>query len=375
MQTTQQSNQMQARLLVIVLFIGSLFFWGISEIKAQCTVPPDQNFGSYNDPAFVPAITYECITYTGGGTNIEVAISNDQGYISVETPVISPSCVFIGGSVQGGYAELKTANGNNFKMVSFNAEFWGHSNGNSSEIYNVVGYRDGAEVVRANNLNIANSSTAGTGNNAVLWNRYNFNANGSNSGTLTFGTNWGNIDQLRMYVADAAPNNWLVVVMDNLNFEPPVTALPVMFDAISASIVNKHLNIIWNTVSETNNDHFEIQLSKDGTNFSTFSTIKSKALNGNSLIPLEYSVTIDIPQTGIMAIGFSAFSLFFFILVLTKPKKLWGVFLFFVFAVSLFGCYKSNNENVEANNNKIFFRIMQVDKDGGKLYSKVFKIT
>ncbi|MCH5719198.1 hypothetical protein [Niabella hibiscisoli] len=189
------------------------------------------------------SLTYQCITYTGlSSTGVYVGIGNAVTRSLTWSPIFSGSAVAIGnnGPGGGGYAELGSANGNNFAMNSMVADFYGHTNGNCSQLYNVVGYRDGNEVLRINNLDITVSTVAGSGTNTIAWARNNYNNEGNNSGTLSFGQGWGNVDMIRFYAVEAAPNNNFLIVMDNLDFSP-ASALPVIFGTVGASLSEDQL--------------------------------------------------------------------------------------------------------------------------------------
>lgn len=67
--------------------------------------------------------------------------------------------------------------------------------------------------------------------------------------------------------------------------------LAVEFIAFTAELEKKVVLVSWKTVSEKNNDHFEIQRSSDGINFFTIGNIPSKTKDGNSLGLLEYQFT------------------------------------------------------------------------------------
>jgi hypothetical protein len=56
-------------------------------------------------------------------------------------------------------------------------------------------------------------------------------------------------------------------------------------------VVNDADLLHWTTASETNNDYFELFYSKDEINYTKIATVNSKAMNGNSATPLDYSMT------------------------------------------------------------------------------------
>ena len=72
--------------------------------------------------------------------------------------------------------------------------------------------------------------------------------------------------------------------------------LPIDLLIFSANYNSKVVNITWSTASETNNDYFTLEKSKDGLNFTAFSKIDGA---GNSNITLNYSVEDNNPYNGI----------------------------------------------------------------------------
>ncbi|MGY6546865.1 MAG: MBG domain-containing protein, partial [Cyclobacteriaceae bacterium] len=185
----------------------------------DCSTPPDQNFGSYEDIDYRGSITYQCITYTG--SDAYVGIGNAVGQAITLSPLFSGSAVVLISDSPGGYVSFNSANpSNNFRIVSFVAEFFGHSNGQVSEVYSIKGYDDGIEVVSVTGFEVKASGTYGIGNAAIGYIREDFDQDGSNSGTLTFGIGWSNIDEIRFFPEDDAPFNNIYIGLDNINFEP-----------------------------------------------------------------------------------------------------------------------------------------------------------
>jgi gliding motility-associated-like protein len=203
----------------LILF---LLFFSITSLVVHAQTPSDQNFGSYEDISYGPSVTYQLITYTGSDAYVGIGNTVGQG-ISL-SPLFSGSAVVMGGNTSGGYVAFHSSSlSNNFRMVSFVADFYGHSNGNSSETYEIKGYDNGSEVVSVSNFIVTTSGSSGSGNAAIGWVREDYNDNGSNSGTMTFGSGWSNIDEIRFYPLDSAPNNNLFVGLDNIDFEPAVS--------------------------------------------------------------------------------------------------------------------------------------------------------
>lgn len=85
---------------------------------------------------------------------------------------------------------------------------------------------------------------------------------------------------------------------------PPNTAgcgsvLPIQFAGFAGKICNKKVCLEWQTATEKNSQYFDVERSTDGMNFSNILFVNSKALNGNSLVKLEYSATDETPLEGI----------------------------------------------------------------------------
>lgn len=151
-----------------------------------------------------------------------------------------------------------------------------------------------------------------------------------------------------------------------------ITVLPVTFGEIAAMQRNGKLKINWQTVSETQNDHFEIEASGDGRSFKILDNVRSKALAGNSNSLLSYEKEYDLSyfsfsMFGILSIGF-------FLLIIPVKKQKPGLCILIPILIFLASCkkgplYYNNHEQ------RIFIRIAQVDKDGLKRYSKVVRST
>jgi hypothetical protein len=146
--------------------------------------------------------------------------------------------------------------------------------------------------------------------------------------------------------------------------------LPANFGSISASLHNNLLTINWSTLTETNNDRFEIEASKDGKNFTKINSevIASKALNGNSTAVTNYSFSRDVTGlSGLLAVSVLAFAFGF-----TKRNRKWFLAAGIVCCLFAAGiaCNKHEVSAVDKNQ-KLFIRIKQIDKDGSYTYSKV----
>lgn len=150
------------------------------------------------------------------------------------------------------------------------------------------------------------------------------------------------------------------------------SALPVVFNGVSAKIKNDKLFVDWKTESETNNDHFFVEASFDGENFARIAKVDSKATNGTTVSSLNYNISID--NTGAVvslgAVLIAALSLFSF----RSSRK--RILLIAIIAAGIFvACQKRDDAGVNNSGNHVrYIRIAQVDKDGTIKFSRVVSV-
>ncbi len=144
-------------------------------------------------------------------------------------------------------------------------------------------------------------------------------------------------------------------------------SLPVTFGKVQVVIKEDKLLVNWQTEKETNNDHFEIEASKDGKTFTTIATIPSKAINGNSEEKITYEWTSGV------ALSLSVVPLFTLLLGSFIPLRRKAVprLVIAVIVIISIGCNKSSGDI--STTDSYYVRIAQVDKDGATTYSKVVR--
>ncbi|GAB3420551.1 autotransporter outer membrane beta-barrel domain-containing protein [Niabella aquatica] len=146
--------------------------------------------------------------------------------------------------------------------------------------------------------------------------------------------------------------------------------LPVTFGSITATMRNGALEVKWVTESETSNSHFNIQVSRNGTDFTTIATVPSEAPGGTTDQVMNYEQTIPLPAAALSGLTI-AFALVAF--GVRKRRSLYVLTTVILWVGSLFAC--SRRELAEADKNeKLFVRIEQVDIDGTTSYSKVVQV-
>lgn len=221
---------MNRRLLrpALFLLLSSLGLTG------RAAAPASQNFDallSQSSPTG-GTLTFSGVVYSTNSTNDQLrvdTVANVTGNLPSLGSGQALSSNWVGTNTGTFFQFASTSNVDNFKLTSFNAEVWGHS-ALMSEIYAIKGYDNGSEVASAT-VNFRASSTYGAGTSTVTYTRLTTpsettsSGDGANAGTLTFtGSAWGNIDQVRMIVADTSPNTILGVMIDNLVFAAPALA-------------------------------------------------------------------------------------------------------------------------------------------------------
>ncbi|GAB3424657.1 SdrD B-like domain-containing protein [Niabella aquatica] len=144
-------------------------------------------------------------------------------------------------------------------------------------------------------------------------------------------------------------------------------ALPVVFGAIDATFSNGVLNVTWQSLTEENNSHYDIQVSENGVDFVTIGSVKSKTEDGNSSLPINYTFSKSVNEIALgIAVLAMAGGLGF------RRRKLASyVLLSMGLTAAIYSCTKERADLVDNKESKLFVRIAQVDKDGSKSYSQV----
>lgn len=75
-------------------------------------------------------------------------------------------------------------------------------------------------------------------------------------------------------------------------------ALPVSLLYFTGKKMNGYNELSWETSSEQNNSYFNVQKSTDGVSFTNMTRVHTKALNGNSAVPLLYGANDVHPLIG-----------------------------------------------------------------------------
>lgn len=148
-------------------------------------------------------------------------------------------------------------------------------------------------------------------------------------------------------------------------------ALPVVFGAIEAFFDGATLSINWEALEETNNSHYDIELSADGVHFTKIGTTPTKALNGNATETLTYSFSRSING---VALGAGIFAVLLGAAAGRRRRMTATLLMGLGCAGILYSCSKNAGDSLADNDGKYFVRIAQIDKDGTASYSKTITV-
>ncbi|MGC4235183.1 MAG: hypothetical protein QM594_19590 [Niabella sp.] len=295
--------------------------WSFSMLQANGNIDPDSFIDITNNPGQ---------SSMANGSSDKVAYC--AGYFG--TPTAASAAV------------IKTTSGNSFKLVSFRIE----SGDGVSQSYRVLGYKDDVFITAASQNFIAPFGGGG----ALI--------------TLTDAA-WDNIDEFRIVRQDGSAD--VFFYMDDITVDQ---ALPVTFGGIVAEVIDNRLMVNWSTLTEKNNDHFDVEMSLDGKTFKKIHTVQSKAINGSSDVPISYSLAVPISASlfmgiGILLLGFAGMGK-----KLDRNKRIAIGILAGLTILTTNACSKGQDVIPGMTVKDIYLRIAQVDKDGERSYSKTVKL-
>jgi hypothetical protein len=151
--------------------------------------------------------------------------------------------------------------------------------------------------------------------------------------------------------------------------------LPITLAYFNSSRNDAGILLTWQTTTESNNAAFIVQKSTDGSNFTDIATIRSKAVNGNSTAPLNYSFqvfgqVIAADMHGMLLV----MTLLAFIALVSKLNRIYKSLILGVVCMFLFSCSKSISVPRNTISSKTEYRLKQVDLDGHLSYSAVIMV-
>ncbi|SDE07481.1 hypothetical protein [Niabella drilacis] len=153
------------------------------------------------------------------------------------------------------------------------------------------------------------------------------------------------------------------------NIWPNSTPMPVTWGNITANRQNGQLVVNWQTATENNCKEYVVEGSRDNLNWTVIGKLDSKAVNGNSSTPLDYSLSISLP-VAMAALGIGGL----FLLTLVRSRRA-RVLAVVVIVLAVGACVK-DGQAVDVEKGEVgYIRIAQYDKDSNTPhYSKVIKV-
>jgi hypothetical protein len=77
-----------------------------------------------------------------------------------------------------------------------------------------------------------------------------------------------------------------------------INVLPTQLLYFHAAPDKNTVDLSWATASESNNNYFTVERSRDGISFDSLTSVASEAINGNSVVPLDYAAVDPKPFPG-----------------------------------------------------------------------------
>ncbi|MBZ4187870.1 hypothetical protein [Niabella beijingensis] len=153
-------------------------------------------------------------------------------------------------------------------------------------------------------------------------------------------------------------------------------SLPVTFGPVQAAVSDGSLLVQWSTVSEQNCDHFDVEISGDGVEFTRAGTVASRSAEGHSSAVINYELSIRQPAANrALALSAAAFLGFLLLIRRRNRQQLLLTMIAGSTMLSLVSCQKGDAAVDVPEGSVLYVRIAQVDTDGTVAYSRIVKVT
>ncbi|WP_346238747.1 hypothetical protein ABDK00_004845 [Niabella insulamsoli] len=336
-------------LLLPILFASSLLAQSSENFDGIFVDGSGYNFGVQGQSRTINGWRFALLQ--NNGTNDPdgtIDITNQPDQTSLAGP--GDNALFLGGFFGSGTAAttatIRQVTGDPFHMLSFRVE----SGEAAANGYRITGYRSGSAVSGASR-------------------DFTVPAFPSSGGTLVQLTEpgWGNVDEVRFVRQNGTAD--ILFYIDDFTVS---AALPVNFGALQANLADDMLSVKWATLFETNNDHFNIEISADGKHFTTIHSVGSRAEDGNSDMSIDYDISIRRAQS---LVGSAILGVLFLIPFRRRKFMLMTAVFAVATMLAISACSKDDHPPMhEIFDKDVFLRIAQVDKDGEISYSKTVKV-
>ena len=150
-------------------------------------------------------------------------------------------------------------------------------------------------------------------------------------------------------------------------------ALPVNLGFMNAKVVDGMLVLKWSIVHEVNDDHFDIEVSKDGVEFIKIGTVPTKPLNGNASSVVEYNFKAHLDVSMTFA-GAALFLASLILLVFYKKNRWLLAGSMCISACLVVISYGKPDSRFIGDNGNLYARLTQVDKNGEQMSPKVVRV-
>ncbi|MFV0607096.1 MAG: hypothetical protein ACK5NK_14790 [Niabella sp.] len=387
---------------ILALFSGVLFSSSISNAQSSCTTP---SVLDWSNVTWIAGATSN--SYTVNTTTLSFSLTDPSGALlsssSSSSFFASPyNVAFYSGdgsttpqkalSIAGEATIMGTANkitttitfSKLVKDVSFKLfDVDGATSPKRSEVITVSGSNGTTTITPTLTKQVATSDQTISGGTVTSGTTAYANVGtGSDNGTInvafsspvdkvTIEFSLTNTNTSTGFSANTEPG----FALHDINFCDDVIVLPVNFGIINATVSNEILSVNWETLSEKNNNHFEVEVSTDGKTFSHAATVVSK-VNGETEQNQTYAVSISLHTNVHMGIGVAAIVLIILLLFGIKMRNKFVLTFSTIVLVGTIGfasCQKNSIGEIGIKYKKLYVRIVQIDNDGTKTCSKIIQ--
>jgi hypothetical protein len=257
---------------LLIVFINLLMLFSLIKVQAQAlSSSPTLSFSNMTGFGDNIAQDGEGGSVAISDINIQVMPINSSGTKLTLDPLEyhdqidwgTPAIITYGGSNPFFGWSIRSDNGSDFSLISFDFNNWGDWSGAQ---FTVQAFHNGSSL--------GTVDFAGNTDNSMI--------HVTNTGILT--SIFQNVDEVRVYQKGGGVDSW--TGLNNIKVSSPSSALPVTWLNFAASYQSTGVVLNWSTTTEQNTKDYVVQHSSDGRNWSNIATI---AAAGNSSTVQQYT--------------------------------------------------------------------------------------